>query len=245
MAQMINGKIDMTKTTAGKAVLAKRAQKQAEEKPQMSKVDAMKQKLMVKSSPIKKALTNNPVYEPSDDSFMLLNHIKHLKGEAAMDMGTGTGLIADKLSEHFKKVYAVDINEKAIEYCKKKMMGRNITFVQSDLFNYFKTQKMSFDLIVFNAPYLPDDSQVKDLALDGGKQGCEIAIRFLNEAKNYIKNNGKVMLLFSSLSHPKKILESSEKDYNHYLIEKKQLDFEELFIYQFEKKVTLSESKRK
>jgi methylase of polypeptide subunit release factors len=50
---------------------------------------------------------------------------------------------------------------------------------------------------------LPEDSREprnSRINTTAGKKGDEIILRFLKEAKNYIKKNGKIFLITSSLS---------------------------------------------
>lgn len=176
------------------------------------------------------------LYEPSEDSYLLLKSLKNYSGNKALDIGTGTGIIAEGLIKNFKEVVAIDINPKAITFCKHKYS--NIKFIVSDLFSEINAQ---FDLITFNAPYLPND-KVKDIALDGGLKGNELILRFLGDVRYYLKPKGKVLLLFSSLSSCKEILD--QKMFNFKLVNSLKLDFEELFVYEISLKKILGEGKR-
>jgi len=173
------------------------------------------------------------MYEPCEDSFLLQKSVRKYSGSKALDMGTGSGIIAKTLDKHFKRVVGVDINPEAIKYCKSKYEG--ITFKNSNLFSNVIGK---FDLISFNAPYLPNDPRVKDIALDGGKKGNELIIKFLKKAIHFLKNDGKIILLFSSLSHPRNIFETADNLFLKYkLLNSEKLDFEELFVYEFSSKI--------
>lgn len=138
--------------------------------------------------------SKKPIYEPREDSFLLLSVIeKQRPGENALDVGTGSGILALKLSKHAKKVIAVDINRKALkEFNKtiKKNRIHNIKTVHSDLFSRVSGK---FDLIVFNPPYIPTE-KIQFVDLDGGKNGTEIIERFLKDARKYLGKNGKILL---------------------------------------------------
>ena len=173
------------------------------------------------------------IYEPREDSFLLQKNIKKfvkLDGKV-LDVGTGSGIQAEEARKYCEYVTAVDINPEVIAYCKKKF--DNIKIVESDLFSNVTGK---FDLITFNPPYLPDDSRVKDLALDGGKHGYELTERFLNGVSAHLNKNGKLLLLFSSYTKKDKvdsfILNNCLKFKQIDMIK---LDFEELYVYLIEK----------
>jgi len=62
----------------------------------------------------------------------------------------------------------------------------------------------SFDLVVFNPPYLPDDERTPDdvmsSALGGGETGREVAERFLDSVPRVLAPDGRVLLVASSVS---------------------------------------------
>ena len=104
-----------------------------------------------------------------------------------------------------------------------------INSFQSDLFNNI-TEK--YGLIIFNPPYLPHDPREPGdsaLATTGGKKGHEIIERFLTQAKEHLKNKGRILLLYSSLSGD--ILKIAKKE--GYLLEilaEEPIFMEKLFV---------------
>ena len=187
----------------------------------------------------------NEVYEPREDSFLLQGIVKRLAKGLVLDMGTGSGIqaLTAAKKKSVKKVLAVDINPKAIAYCKKNCQHKKITCCVSDLFSKVRGK---FDTIIFNPPYLPKDHKVKTVALEGGKKGYEIIMRFLKDVKKFLKPDGKALLVFSSLSHPGLILDEIEKQF---LIAKKGAEqrvfFEDLFVYVLTRSPILNELERK
>ena len=171
------------------------------------------------------------IYEPQEDSFLLKKHISRYAQGNVLDMGTGSGLLAEEAarSRKVKKVVAVDIQRKVIAHCKKSIHNKKIEFRQSDL---FKNIHESFDRIIFNPPYLPRDTRYPDVALDGGKIGYEIVARFLKQAKRHLNNKGKILLVFSSLTNRKKIDEHLQKNgFVAKCITYKDSFFEDIFMY--------------
>lgn len=179
------------------------------------------------------------IYEPSEDSFLLLSFVKKYvkNGMKVLDMGTGSGIQAEGAIENKGKVLAVDINEEAVNYCKKK----GINTIQSDL---FENVKGKFDLIIFNPPYLPEErdyfgikmskedfNYVNDIALVGGKHGWETTDRFFSKAKDYLNENGKLLISFSSLSGD--VLKIIEKyGFKYKKLGEKKIFFESLYVYE-------------
>ncbi len=140
-------------------------------------------------------------------------------------MGTGSGILSETALKFLdkKNILAADVNPEAIKLLKQK----NLKAVKSNLLEKIKTK---FDLITFNAPYLPRDlREPKDsqVATTGGKRGDEISVKFLKQAKKHLSKNGKILLLISSLTPMDKI-----KKFKPKVVAKKKIFMEELLILQ-------------
>jgi release factor glutamine methyltransferase len=153
------------------------------------------------------------VYAPSDDTFLLADHLLINSGDRVLEIGTGTGLVAMNASVKAAQVIATDINPHAVE-CAKKNIQRNdihnLQVINGDLFQPVQGEK--FDLILFNTPYLPSDEDDVvgddlDAAWDGGPDGRRVIDLFLNEVKDYLNDGGRVQLVQSSLSDNEKTCE--------------------------------------
>lgn len=59
------------------------------------------------------------VYEPSDDSFLLIDNLNINPGEKVLEIGTGSGIVAMYASKVAGEVVATDINFNAIEIAEK------------------------------------------------------------------------------------------------------------------------------
>jgi len=89
------------------------------------------------------------IYEPKEDSFLILKYIKNYCNGNVLDMGCGSGILSLEAMKYSKDVLGVDSNEECVEHCKKK----EINVVRSDLFSNVNGK---FDLVIFNPPYLPE-----------------------------------------------------------------------------------------
>lgn len=115
-----------------------------------------------------------------------------------LDLCTGSGAIAISIAKNLPnaEIYAIDISSKAIEIAKKnaRELDANVKFIKSNLFD--KLDKMKFDIIVSNPPYIKKDvikslsKEVKnepELALDGGIDGLDFYKKITSQAIEYLK----------------------------------------------------------
>jgi len=176
------------------------------------------------------------VYEPQEDSYLLLKYVKELAIGKVIDVGTGSGIQAEgaAMNPNVKQVYAVDIDEKAISDIKKKefCQGENckVTPLHSDL---FANVSGKFDVIIFNPPYLPDDDNDEDASLDGGEQGHELIAEFLMQAKKHLASRGFILMVFSNRTGKEEVDKTIKaQGYGYDILEKQSLAFfEELYVY--------------
>lgn len=161
--------------------------------------------------------THPQVYEPAEDTFLLANNLEVERMSRALEIGTGTGLIAILASRKARMVIATDINPHALDCTLKNIIvnkAYNVELRKGDLFEPVKDEK--FDLILFNTPYLPtsEDETVDgelDAAWNGGPSGREVIDRFLCEVKDHLNPGGKVQMVQSTLSGNEETLEKLEE----------------------------------
>jgi release factor glutamine methyltransferase len=167
------------------------------------------------------------MYAPREDSFLLLKHVKIYAHGNVLDMGTGSSILALEAAKYADKVIACDIDDDAIANLKKEIHNKKVTFTISNLFSKIDCK---FDLIVFNPPYLPSKN-IKYRDIDGGKDGTQVIAKFLKQAKTYLKKEGKILLLTSSLN---KGIEDIFKRYKYQFkkIDQESLFFEKLYVYE-------------
>lgn len=153
------------------------------------------------------------VYPPAEDTFLLIDNLLVKENDEVLEVGCGTGIVSIAASVTARNVTSVDINPYAIKCTEAniKLNNReNITVFLSDLFENIDKK---YDLILFNTPYLPvpedehDPDDIYSKAWDGGADGRQTINKFLKEVPNYLKTNGKLQLVQSSLSDNDKTLD--------------------------------------
>ena len=194
------------------------------------------------------------IYEPAEDSFMMEKLLKEkLIGTTNLnitEVGVGSGFVFSELVKSFPEnnFSATDINEDAIFSTQKRLEKNNL---KANLYNGNLLEPITKkqDIIFFNTPYLPlehgekyNQLSLKDKAIYGGKHGYEIIFKFIDQLYDKLEKNGKVFMLFSSLSKEEKIKEKLEQEgYTIANIYKEKHFMEELIIYEFSKGDVLKE----
>jgi len=156
------------------------------------------------------------VYEPAEDTFLLVDNLQVDRKDRVLEIGTGTGLVAVTAAKKSMKVVATDLNPHAIECASKNIITNrtyNVELRHGDLFETVEGEK--FDLILFNTPYLPtgkEETVNEDLnaAWDGGEDGRDVIDRFLDGLLEHLNPEGRVQLVQSSLSDNDKTLKKLE-----------------------------------
>lgn len=178
------------------------------------------------------------VYEPAEDSFLLADAAlkEAAQGMRILEIGAGSGFVSAVLLANLKDIYlvATEINPHAARCAR----ANRVEVIRTDLFKGIKNEKPEkrFDLILFNPPYLPTSKEEKvpgwlNYAFDGGISGREILDRFLEEVKDYLKPEGKVLILISSITGLKAVREKIEElGFEVDIVERKKVSFEELMV---------------
>lgn len=171
-----------------------------------------------------------------EDSRLLAGSIKNSisRKDKVLDLGSGSGIQAVLCALNGAKVTAVDINPesiKCITYNTKKLcLDNKITIKKSDLFDAISNK--SFTKIIFNPPtrWFKPRNMLERACLD---ENYETLQKFLKNAKNYLKEDGSILLVFSTAGDIKffeklirqnkyhsKILDHSRKDNWDYFVYK-------------------------
>jgi len=131
------------------------------------------------------------------------------------------------LKDRCRFLIATDINPHAVK-CMKKL---GIESIRTDLARGIKGK---FTLIVFNPPYLELTEFEKkgnwiEKAVDGGKNGVELTIRFLREIKVNLDQNGRIIIVASSLNLNSICREMERLEFSFKIMDRIKLFFEEIY----------------
>ena len=156
------------------------------------------------------------MYLPSDDSILLANCMKDYRGNTALEIGVGSGIITESLSANFEYVIGTDLVLEPLRSCKQndsryhidtyKLLKdvNGLELICADAASPFR--RCVFDLIVSNPPYLPDDydsggKRINDGAVYGGTNGIEMTLHIIQSSVLSLKREGSLLLIVSSLSN--------------------------------------------
>lgn len=152
-------------------------------------------------------LVNEHVLIPRSETEQLVEEVLYLYDQyfehekvRVLDLGTGSGCIGLTLSLEEKNmdVSVSDISIKALEVAKNnsEKLNADVSIIHSDLFENIKG---TFDIIVSNPPYIPDeealDNIVKkepDVALFGGSLGVDFYEKILKQIKPFLKEKALI-----------------------------------------------------
>jgi|SRR3989344_155981 len=164
------------------------------------------------------------IYEPAEDSFLLAEQVQKYAQGKVLDLGSGSGILAEIAILNNADVLAADINQEAVA----KLQQKGLHAIYSNLFSNIKG---NFDLIIFNPPYLPTEkNEQPDFITTAGPKGNEIIEKFLKQAKKHLTKEGKILLLCSSFT--KEIPKIFTKcGYRFTSLSEKKLFFEKLTVY--------------
>jgi len=155
-----------------------------------------------------KLCINDEVYEPAEDTELLLSIVKIKKGEKVVEIGSGSGILSIISAKMGGKVYSIDINPFAslATLCSSKLNNLDIDVINCDMLTCLRN--ITFDVGIFNPPYLPFeeyDDWIK-YSWSGGKSGSEVLVNFINTI-----SARRLYILYSSLSNEDEILEAIRK----------------------------------
>jgi release factor glutamine methyltransferase len=156
---------------------------------------------------------NSSVLIPRPESeFVVMECLRlaeNLPEPRILDIGTGSGNIAITLAHQRRDawLWAVDISPAALLTARKnaerdQASKTRVQFVEGDLFE--PVEGREFDFVVSNPPYIAREEldhlpvgvrQYEPLlALDGGPGGYEVAKKIIDQAPNYLKAGGHLIL---------------------------------------------------
>jgi release factor glutamine methyltransferase len=143
----------------------------------------------------------------------LLRIAKPLAEFSAIDLGTGSGNLAIAAAHQHAgaRFRAIDRSAAALEVARRNAerhgVADRIEFLEGNLFEPLPAG-IQVDCILSNPPYIPTgeipklalgvrDYEPRD-ALDGGPTGLEVVGQIIDQAENYLKSGGQLILEIGS-----------------------------------------------
>lgn len=178
------------------------------------------------------------VYEPAEDTFLLAENLLVDKKYVVLDLGTGCGILGILAAKQAREVVATDLNPYAVCCAKRNTklnkVERRMHILLGDLFQPIKGTE-HFSLILFNPPYLPSEPNEEKTwigrAWAGGPTGRKLIDRFIKESPQYLNENGRILMVQSSLSNVNKTLHKlKEARLRFKILAEKKVMFEKIVL---------------
>jgi release factor glutamine methyltransferase len=176
-------------------------------------------------------INNDEVYQPAEDTFLLLKAAiaEARPVDSVLEIGCGSSFISQELGAKVSRLLATDINPHAVRAARAK----EVEVIRADLLRGIRGK---FDLILFNAPYLPTQPEERtghwiDRALDGGESGRETVDRFIADLSGHLRPGGRALLLISSLTGLAEVQQTAEAaGFAVEVVEEEGCFFERLYV---------------
>jgi len=167
------------------------------------------------------------VYLPREDSQLLLSCAERLplQGKRVLEMGVGSGFVVGSLSQRFRgEFWGADVDREAVEEVRRSYPS--VRAVESNLFEGLPG---TFDVILFNPPYL---SQEEGEAFDRTIHDDGVVERFIWEVGGHLAERGFFLIILSDAHRRFQALkELLFSLYSCRLCRKKGVGFETLYAF--------------
>jgi len=188
------------------------------------------------STPYTDHLDFENVYEPAEDSFLLLDALEseleeirtRVRPVLCLEIGSGSGVISTGLSSALGPTcffICCDINRDACEATKatkfKNKVDGRIEVVQSDLLQGLDALKSKVDLVLCNPPYVATSNEEYGDSLDsknvkaawaGGDDGRNMTDQLIAQLPNLLTPNGAAYIVLEQCNKPESVAAFAEKN---------------------------------
>ncbi|HLE48016.1 MAG TPA: HemK2/MTQ2 family protein methyltransferase [Candidatus Thermoplasmatota archaeon] len=178
---------------------------------------------------------HSDVYDPHDDTWLLVDAIRVTRGERFLEVGCGAGLASIHAARDGASVVATDTNPHAVRLARSnaRLNDVRIEIARADLLRPIRPG--AFDSVAFNPPYLPtgqDDHVARPLddALAAGPTGRTTLEGFLDALA--VSKIPRAWIVASSLQEPPTFAELARaRGFRARHLATKRLSFERLTVY--------------
>jgi len=189
-------------------------------------------------------LSKRPLIPRSETEWWLDQAIQDIKvcnqkKIRCLDLFAGNGCIGIAILKNLSdtKVDFAEINDILLKQIRinvtlNKIDKKRVNIIKSDIFSNVNRK---YDYIFANPPYIAETKKYltqksvlkyeSHNALFSGKDGLDIIRKFLENARNYLKSEGRIYLEFDSWQKPKIIAILKNYGYNRYDFKKDQYGF--------------------
>lgn len=155
---------------------------------------------------------SEPVYEPGEDTLLLLDAMEVPEGARVLEVGSGCGVVSLAAAKRAELVVATDVEAAAAATTHRNAvvsgLHSKVMVVRCDVASALK-RGATFDVVLFNPPYLPVEE--KEKAWSGGKSGVEVVLRLVRELGTLLKRGGSAFVVLSSLGRFEAVVEEAER----------------------------------
>ncbi len=139
------------------------------------------------------------VYAPDDDSVLLIESLEVSPGDEVLEIGCGSGIVSIHCAKAGATVTAVDINPMAVE-CTIVNAEDNGVEIKARVSDVYENVHGTFDLVIFNLPYLPvQEEGMLEAAWSGGEDGLDPLRKLLDGTDEHLNPDGRLVVVTCSL----------------------------------------------
>ncbi|MEM2122087.1 MAG: methyltransferase [Candidatus Bathyarchaeia archaeon] len=165
-------------------------------------------------------------------SKLLTRRLKVEEGDRILDLGSGCGVQAVHAALKGGYVVAVDHNQKALEAVRLNALlngvADRVEARWGDLFEPVIGEL--FDLIIFSPPYIPKEPRNTLESAWRGGVGLEVVRKFLRQAPSFLKDAGRIQMVYSSLGGIQWLLRTMREKLRVEVICRLRLPYEQIIV---------------
>lgn len=180
---------------------------------------------------ISSTVWTSDVYEPSDDTFLLVDslqqhatkwHASQIQPMTFVEIGCGSGFVSCSIALMLNElgikaqITAIDINPSATEATRQTLLNhrvKDVELITMDLLEGLcPSWQGTIDVLVFNPPYVvTPDCEVKQngiaRAWAGGEMGRRVIDRLLAKLPSLLSPTGEMFMITIAQNNPRGIIE--------------------------------------